>query len=183
MLIFVALQGGLLAAVALAMGDRRPRHEGRLTVNPLDHVAAWGALVAALFAMSWVRTVWFDSHENRLGRVGVVLVALAGLVGMAALVPLIDLLRPLAPLLPPTGAQAVLLVLGQLQTIALGSALLNLLPVPGLVGGSVWQAAYPDQERRLRRLEPICMAVVIAAIVAGLLPNPAPLLLPYLHLI
>lgn len=181
MLIYAGLQGGLLAVLSLWLGDRRPQHEGRLSINPFNHLTAWGAFSAALFGLSWIRSIWFDPAANRFGRPGAVVVLVLGLAGMAALVPVVDMLRPLALLLPTTGGYAVLSVLSQLQLIALGSAVLNLLPIPGLVGGGVWQIILPDQERRLRRLEPICMAVLIAAIVAGLLPNPAPWLLPGLQ--
>jgi Zn-dependent protease len=73
-------------------------------------------------------------------------------------------------------------VLDQLQLLVLASAVLGLLPVPGLVGGGILQAIWPDAERRLRRLEPFGLALVIVAIVAGWLPNLATTLLPFVHL-
>ncbi|MET3924518.1 hypothetical protein [Devosia sp. 2618] len=181
-LIYAGLQGFVLAGLARLLGDRRPNYDGRLTPNPFIHLSVWGAMMAALFSMSWIRTIWYDGKTNRLGRWGIVVVVLVGLAAMVALVPLLDLVRPLALMLPRTGGYAVLYVIGQLQVIALASALLNLLPIPGLVGGGVLQAIWPEQERRLRRMEPFGLALIIVAIVAGWLPNLATMLMPYVQL-
>lgn len=174
-LIFAALQGVLIAGLARMFGDRRPAHDGRLTINPFNHVSVWGALIAALFGMSWIRSIWFDVGANRLGRLGAGLVPVLGLAAMLAILPLSDLLRPLFLMLPRTGGYATLYVLDQFQKLTLASVMLNVLPLPGLVAGGVWQAIWPGEERRLWRLEPFCLALVIVAIVAGWLPNLATL--------
>jgi hypothetical protein len=174
-LLYAGLQGVILAGLARLMGDRRPQHEERLTANPFVQVSAWGAAVAALFGVSWVRSIWYEPAGNRLGRWGVVVVVVLGLATMLALMPGVDGLQRLALLLPPTGATATLLVLEQLQAITIASVLLNCLPVPGLVAGGVWQAILPGEERRLRQAEPICLGLVIAAIVAFGFPDPAAL--------
>lgn len=180
-ILYAGIQGLLLAGLARLFGDQRPAHDGRLTPNPFVHLSVWGAIMAGLFGMSWIRTIWFDAKANRLGRWGIVLVVVLGLAAMVALVPLLDLLRGPALLLPRTGGYAVLYVLGQLQAVAIASTALNLLPVPGLIGGSVLQAIWPNAERRLRRLEPFGLALIIVAIVAGWLPNLATTLLPWLQ--
>ena len=181
-LLYAGLQGFVLAALARLLGDRRPAYDQRLTPNPFAHLSVWGALMAALFGMSWIRTLWYDAQSNRLGRGGVALVVVLGLATMVALVPLLDLLRPLALLLPRTGGYVVLYVLEQLQALALASALLNLLPIPGLIGGALLQAIWPDQERRWRKLEPFGLALVIVGIVAGFIPNLATSVLPFVTL-
>ncbi len=175
-LIYAALQGALLAGLSRLLGDRRPQQDGRLTLNPFTQVSAWGAATAALFGVSWIRSLWYDPEHNRLGRWGVVLVSALGLGLMVALVPGVDALRRAALLLPSTGARAVLLVLEQFQAVTLASVLLGLLPLPGLIAGSVWQAFWPDRERQLRQAEPICLFIVIAAIVAFGFPDTATIL-------
>lgn len=172
-LLFAALQGFILAALARAMGDKRPQHDGRLSPSPFVHLTVWGAVLAALFAVSYIRSIWYDGRQNRLGRGGIALVTLLGLAAMLVVMPLIDGLQLLAFSLPRTGSYVVIYVLDQLQLIIASSALLNWLPVPGLVGGGFLQALWPDQERRLRRAEPICLAIIIAAIVAFGFPDPA----------
>ncbi len=175
-LIYAGLQGALLAVLARLLGDRRPQHDGRLTPNPFVHITAWGAAVAALFGVSWIRSLWYDTSSNRVGRWGVVLVVLIGLILMLGLLPAVDVLRRLALLLPSTGATAMLLMLEQVQLITAASVLLNCLPVPGLIAGGILQAVWPQEERRLRQAEPICLGLVIAAIVAFGFPDPLALL-------
>lgn len=181
-LLYAGIQGLLLAGMARLFGDKRPQYEGRLTANPFAQVSVWGAVMAALFAMSWVRPMRFDPAQNRLGRWGLVLVGVLALAVMVAVVPIVDLLRPLALMLPRTGGYAVIYVLTQLQILVMTSVALNVLPIPGLIGGVIWQAIWPGAERRLMRLEPFGLALVIVGIVAGWLPNVAGALLPLVQL-
>jgi len=183
MLVFAWLQGLVLAGLARALGDRRPEFEGRLTPNPFAQLSVWGVAVGVLFTMGWVRPLHYDAGSNRLGGWGLLLVLVAGLAAMALLVPAIDLLRPLALQLPQSGGYAVLYWLSQFQLIVAGSVALNLLPIPGLAAGAIWQAVWPDQGKRLGRHEAIGLAVITAAIVAGVLPALGPVVLPYLSLI
>lgn len=183
MLVFAFLQGLLLAGLARALGDRRPELEGRLTPNPFAQLSVWGAAVGVLFTMGWVRPLHYDASSNRLGGWGLLLVIVAGLAAMALLVPATDLLRPLALLLPRSGGYAVLYWLNQFQLLAAGSVALNLLPIPGLVAGAIWQAVWREQGRRLGRNETLGLALVSAAVVAGLIPALGSVVLPYLSLV
>jgi hypothetical protein len=183
MLVFAFLQGLLLAGLARALGDRRPELEGRLTPNPFAQLSVWGAAVGVLFTMGWVRPLHYDANSNRLGGWGLLLVLVAGLAAMALLVPAIDLLRPLALLLPRSGGYAVLYWLNQFQLIVAGSVALNLLPIPGLVAGAIWQAVWREQGRKLGRTEAMGLALVTAAVVAGVIPALGSVVLPYLSLV
>jgi len=182
-IVFAWLQGLLFAGLARLMGDRRPQYDGRLSPNPFVQLSVWGLAVGVLFAMSWVRPLRYEPASNRLGGWGVVLVVLGGLAAMALLVPAADLLRPLALMLPRTGGYAVLYGINQFQLVAAGSVLLNLLPIPGLAAGAIWQAVRPDQGKRLPRYESIGLAVVTAAVVAGLVPSLGAAVLPYVTLV
>lgn len=180
MLLFSAVLGIVMALLAKLLGDRRPQFSGRLTINPFSHVAVPGVLVAAVFGMGWIRTMRFNVSENRWGAAGVLLVAVAGLILTALTIPLADALRNLAvATLPPTGGYAVVYALIQYQQVALASCLLNLLPIPGLACGAIWPAIWPEREKRINRYEAIALGVLAAAIVSGILGNPAPLFLPY----
>jgi hypothetical protein len=182
-IVFAWLQGLLLAGFARLLGDRRPQYDGRLSPNPFVQLSLWGLAVGVLFSMSWVRPLRYEPAGNRLGRWGVAVVVLAGLGAMGLLVPAADLLRPLAVMLPRTGGYAVLYFLNQFQLVTVGSVLLNLLPVPGLAAGAIWQAVRPDQGKRLGRYESLGLAAVTAAVVAGLVPSFAAALLPYVTLV
>lgn len=182
-LIYAALHGAALALLAKFLGDRRPQQEGRLPPNPFTQISVWGVAIGALFAMSWVRPIHFNASAIRFRVGGIVLVVVAASLFLMLLVPLADLLRGFALLLPASGSYAVLLVLAQLQLIAAGSAILNLLPIPGLAMGAIYPALWPDREKRVLRYEPIGLALVIAALAAGFVPNFGALLLPHLSLL
>lgn len=180
MLVLCAVLGGLTALTARLLGDRRPQHEGRLTLNPFAHVAVGGTLVAAVFGMGWIRPLRFNAAENRWGAAGTVLAPLGALILTLATIPLVDPLRSLAvSVLPRTTGYAVVYTMAQYQQVALGSCLLNLLPIPGLAGGVLWTALRPDKEKRISLIEPVALGLLAAVIVAGLISSPARMLLPY----
>ncbi|WP_011582205.1 MULTISPECIES: hypothetical protein [Chelativorans] len=181
MLLLAALLGGLMALLAWLSGDRRPQFEGRLTLNPFAHLAVGGTLVAAVFGMGWIRPMRFNTATNRLGAVGTMLTPVAALILVALTIPLVDSLRSLAvSVLPRTTGYAVIYALSQYQQIALGSCLLNLVPIPGLACGAIWTVLWPNRERRIALFEPVALGVLAAGIVAGLISSPARLLMPYL---
>jgi hypothetical protein len=182
-LIYAALHGAALALLAKILGDRRPEREGRLPPNPFTQISVWGVAIGALFAMSWVRPLHFNVSAIRLRIWGIVLVVVAASFFLMLLVPFLDLLRGFALLLPASGSYAVLLVLAQVQLIAAGSAILNLLPIPGLAMGAIYPALWPGREKRVLRYEPIGLAFVIAVLAAGLVPTFGAFLLPHLSLL
>lgn len=184
MLFYVALQGAILAALARVLGDQRPRYDGRLTLNPFVHIAVSGFAMAALFRSGWIRPLRFDIAANRFGRAGLVLIAVVGLLIMLALIALSDLLRaPIEAFLPRTAGYSVLYIIQQFQELATASTLLNILPLPGLIGGIVWQAAFPAAERRLERLGSLVMAGLCVLLILGWIPDFSAALLDHLRLI
>ena len=184
MLVYVALQGAILAALARVLGDQRPRYDGRLTLNPFVHIAISGFAMAALFRSGWIRPLRFDVAANRFGRLGLVLIAVVGLILMLAVIALSDLLRaPVEALLPRTAGYSVLYIIQQFQELATASTLLNMLPLPGLIGGILWQAAFPAAERRLERLAPMVMAALCILLILGWIPDFTSALLDHLRLI
>lgn len=172
LLIYAALQGAILAALARLMGDSRPRHEGRLTLNPFAHVAMLGLAMAVLFRMGWIRPLRYDVSSNRLGRWGLVLIALGGPLLMLASIPLADLLAPLLQsTMPRTAGYVALYSLQQFQVVCAASVLLSLLPLPGLIGGTVLVAIWPTAEKRLQRAEPAVLVGLCVLLVLGWVPD------------
>jgi hypothetical protein len=160
------LQGFAIAAAACALGDSGPRHDGRLSVNPLQHVDWLGGAVALVFAVGWSRWVALDPRVLRGGRVALPLAVaapfLATVLGLAAL----KWVRPiLLPLLPDTAAAAAFEVIR--TTIELGCwfALVGVLPLPPLAGGHLLIAFVPKLRDRLERLL-LPLGIVVAALIA-----------------
>lgn len=183
-LVYSALQGGLLSLLARLFGDSKATYDGRLTLNPFPHLALSGLFMAVLFRMGWIRPVRFNLEAIRGGGFGLAAIALLGLLGMILAIPLLDLTRPLIQAaLPQTGGYAVLNIIQQFQEITLASTVLNVVPLPGLVGAAFLQAIWPQAEPKIRRFEPLVVVLLIVIFVLGWMPNPIPLLLPFVSLV
>jgi len=161
-----ALQGAAMAAAACALGDQGPRHDGRRTLNPVQHVDVLGGLVAVIFAVGWAKWVVIDPRELRHGRLDLVLVVLAGLAAILLGVLALRLLRPLLlPLLPDTAAATTFELIR--TTVELGAwfAVLGLVPVPPLAGGQLVVALMPGLRVRLQRAQ-LLLGLILAALIA-----------------
>ena len=53
-ILITAIHGLTLAAIALALGDRGPQFDGRLTANPLRHLDFIGTPMMILFQLGWM---------------------------------------------------------------------------------------------------------------------------------
>lgn len=140
--------------------------------------------MAVLFRMGWIRPLRFSGKTARGGRFGLAAIAVLGLAGMILAIPLLDLARPaIQAVLPQTGGYAALNLIQQFQEITLASTVLNILPLPGLVGAAFLQAVWPQAQPSIRRLEPLFIALLMIILVLGWMPNPIPVLLPLLSLV
>lgn len=125
--------GGAWASARL--GDDGPRHDGRLTFNPVPHVSLAPLVAAVLFQVAWPAPLAIRS--GRSGRAAwrafMLPLALAAILAITALAALA--LRPVV--LGVAGDQAGLglaSVLAAVFHVAIRSALVNLLPIPPLPG-------------------------------------------------
>lgn len=135
------------ALVATALGDPTPRDQGRLTLNPVQHLDRWGSITFLLtflllgFGFGWARPVQMDVRNLRRHRFDLALVALAG--------PLTNFLLALATyavLLHVTGlpGSAYLVeCLAAAITTNLLLAVFNMVPMPPLDGSRVIGALMP----------------------------------------
>lgn len=147
----VTVHGAVQAFVATRFGDRRPRADGRVVLDPRRHLDPFGCVAAALAGPGWVRPVEVGSPVFR-GRAPwrPVLILATGPLASAALavgllvsarasgatgiglrfVPLSDLLHGRT-----RGAHGLGLVLVEAGAAALAVALLALVPLPPLDAG------------------------------------------------
>jgi len=148
------------AMVADLLGDRLPRSEGRVTLNPIAHIDPIGTLALPLLgsimaggAFGWGRPVRVNpiafTRRFRM-RTGHMLVAAAGPAMNLLFATLISLLLFT---LMRTGVVRLgdhrQLVLGMINAITLNYALclFNLVPASPLDGGAVLEGLLPDRAR------------------------------------
>lgn len=177
LLFIIGAHGFFVAGLAVLMGDKGPRYDGRLTINPLKHFEPIGALAAVLLRTTWIRPVAIDPRQLRSPVVGMAVVILGSLALTALLGLGLWMLRPtiLTTFSDTSLVRSVLLWIDTTATMSVWFAVFNLIPIPPLTGGLVLRLVAPDLHRVLtaRILIP---AVVIGVIVFAI--NAADLLSP-----
>jgi len=166
------------AACANALGDDTAARQGRLTLNPLEHMDPVGSCLLPLLGVpfGWAKPVPIDFSRFRCGAdTGIVLTAAAGPLSNLALALVATLAAALGAglgwMTPGAGSAAWQLA----HTTVLLNLLLacfNLLPIPPLDGSRVVDGLIPDGWRgtwdAFARLAPLALvAVLVAPILAG----------------
>ena len=165
LLILVGVQGAAIAGVAVLLGDRGPKYDGRLTAMPTGHVDGLGLVATILFGMGWGKPVDVDAGEMRVGRAGLVLVALGGILSLLAVAAVLNaLVLPALTGLPHTAGLTIAAFLRSASGIALWFALFNLLPIPPLTGGMILGALGVKVPKRAMW---VLGALLLAALVTG----------------
>lgn len=140
-LLIVAVHGAVLAGAAVLLGDKGPRYDGRLTLNPFRHVDLVGLASMMLSGFGWSRPVAIEAAPLRFGRWGLVLAVLAGSVALLALASLILLLIiPALTMLPYTAGLAAAAFIRTAARLCIWTALLALIPLPPLAGAHILAA-------------------------------------------
>jgi hypothetical protein len=141
-LIIAIVQGLVIAAAALALGDKGPRYDGRLRPAPMAHVDLGGLASLILTGFGWSKSVAIDAADMRLGRWGLVIAPLTGSVALLIAAWLVLLLViPALTLLPHAAAIVVAAFLRTAAQLCVWMALFTLLPVPPLAGAHFLAAA------------------------------------------
>lgn len=174
-LLFFGVTGGLFAMLLTLMGERRPAQEGRLSFNPFTHVALSAVFLAIAFRAAWILPMTIRKDAGR--SLKPMLAAALTLAALCALVPLLDLARPaILAALPRTLGYMALAEVDVLQRVLVGSAMIGVLPVPGMLMGQALPSALPGLEKRYRRWQGFGMSAVAILFILGWVPDPAPLL-------
>ncbi len=134
--IIATVQGVTIAAVAVLLGDKGPRYDGRLKVLTGGHIDLLGLGSLMLTGFGWGRPVAIDAGQLRPGRWGLVLAAVAGsavllLLGFLVLQLAGPLLTSSLDFTAGTTAAAFVRVAARL---CVWMALFSLLPIPPLAG-------------------------------------------------
>lgn len=139
------------AVVATALGDRTPREEGRLTLNPLSHLDRLGSIMFIVtylffsFPFGWAKPVSTVPGSFRKPRRDMALVAAAGplanvVVAAACAAVLVHWNDAFG-----STSQRVMLLIIQINVVL---SVFNMLPIPPLDGSRVVGAFMPRQMYR-----------------------------------
>lgn len=176
LLLVVGLGGFFVAALAVAMGDAGPRHDGRLSPNPIRHIEPIGALTILVFRTGWLKPVAIEIGQLRRG--GVIVIVLGSALLMLGLAELLWLLRPTIVTTLPDGSfsRSVVVWIDTAAVIAVWFAVTSLIPLPPFTGGLLLARFAPALHAQLARrtfFVALAWGIVVVALAAANLLDPA----------
>jgi Zn-dependent protease len=133
------------AAVATLQGDRTPRSQGRLTLNPMSHLDPLGSIALILAGFGWGRPVQFSPFQLRGRRAGAALVGLAGPASNFVLALLSAVALRFA--LEGSPNDFALNLLLRLVTLNVVLGVFNLIPIPPLDGSRLLSILLPHRHQ------------------------------------
>ena len=160
-------------AVAYALGDSTAKDEGRLTLNPVNHLDPFGSILLPVltylmggFIFGWAKPVPYNPYNLRAGKWGPAVVAAAGPLTNLFIAACFSLLLRLGPGLPSTA----LALIGMIILVNLMLAVFNLIPIPPLDGSKILFALIPVRYRHLEewlRRHQFLLLVLVVLFVAN----------------
>lgn len=175
------------AFVADRLGDKTPRWNGRLTLNPLAHIDWLGAAMILLFGIGYARPVPISPRNFKNARKGMALTALAGPVSNLLMAILsIAIFRVLllfggdvvnGSIYVNMGANwlvyAHVILIQVFASVNIGLAVFNLLPIPPLDGSRIFSAILPRKWAfYMERYEQYIMLGLMLLLFTGVLNAP-----------
>lgn len=147
-LIAFVIQGYAKALVADKLGDKTPRFQGRLTLNPLAHIDLLGFIMILLVKFGWTKPVEVNPSALKRGRKDEVKVTIAGPIGnlIAAFILLFIYgiwRNTLINILPVSMYIIGLTMLDFAVRININLFIFNLIPMPGLAGFELFRELSP----------------------------------------
>ena len=127
---------------AKLLGDKTAEREGRLSLNPLDHLDPIGALCLLLFRFGWAKPVPIDTRFFKNPKRDIIIVSLAGIAGNLFTAFVFAQLWRFFPWLFDSNwalRQFMLLMI----FINIGLAAFNIIPIPPLDGSRILYVMLP----------------------------------------
>jgi Zn-dependent protease len=133
------------AITAVWMGDDLPRHEGRVTLNPLKHLDPVGFILIIFAGFGWAKPVYTYPERYRQAFWGNLLVSSAGIIINLALAVLALLLLRLLGGDATAAPDWLLRGLTILASVNISLAVFNALPIPPLDGSHILATLVPGK--------------------------------------
>lgn len=185
LLLGIGLHEWAHATTAWRLGDSTPQEQGRLSLNPLDHLDPWGTLlimvacVTGLPIIGWGKAVEVRPSAFRNPIKDMTKVAAAGplmnvVQGSAALVLLTALLRFGAlPAHEAAWGKNLFQLLANIVYVNFSLAVFNMIPIPPLDGSKVLVSfVTADVVLFMRKIEPIGIILIYMLMSQGILDLP-----------
>lgn len=147
-LIAFTAQGFAKAWMADRLGDKTPRFQGRVTLNPAAHIDLIGFILILLVHFGWTKPVETNPSAYKRGYKDSIKVSIAPLVGnlivgFIATIVYCFTSRLTINILPPAVYYVLNIMIIQIAVINIGLMVFNILPLPGLAGFYIFRDLSP----------------------------------------
>jgi Zn-dependent protease len=140
------------------LGDSTARRQGRLTINPLQHLDPVGSVIVPLvtslmgFTFGWAKPVEYNPHNLKNRRSGELLIALAGPASNLLIALIFGMVIRFAVSMHSIASLAFIELSAYIVTINIVLALFNLIPLPPLDGSKILFAILPHRYNHVRAM-------------------------------
>lgn len=147
-LIAFTAQGYAKALVADKLGDKTPRFQGRLTMNPAAHIDLFGFIMIIIAGFGWTKPLNTNPSAYKRGYKDAIKVSIAAplanlLVGFIAVILHIAVFK----FFPHGLSETIYFILSNViyltAIINISLFIFNLLPIPGLAGFEIFRDLWP----------------------------------------
>ena len=172
-LIAFTAQGYAKALVADKLGDKTPRFQGRLTLNPAAHIDLIGFLMILIAGFGWTKPLNTNPSAYKRGYKDAIKVSVAAplanlLVGLLGSILYVGTYRFLSNILPDTIYFILINMIWLIATINISLFVFNLLPIPGLAGFEIFRDLWPKTFYKVSdKIYQYQFLILIAIIIIG----------------
>lgn len=147
-LIAFTAQGYAKALVADKLGDKTPRFQGRLTLNPAAHIDLMGFILILIASFGWTKPLNTNPSAYKRGYKDAIKVSIAAplanlLVGFIATILYVATFRFLSNILSDTTYFILSTMIMLIASINVSLFVFNLLPIPRLAGFEIFRDLWP----------------------------------------
>ena len=147
-LIAFTAQGYAKALVADKLGDKTPRFQGRLTLNPSAHIDLIGFLMILIAGFGWTKPLNTNPSAYKRGYKDAIKVSVAAplanlLVGFLGTILYVFTYKFLSNILSDTIYFILINMIWLIATVNVSLFVFNLLPIPGLAGFEIFRDLWP----------------------------------------
>lgn len=151
------------AYVAVKLGDPTPRYDGRLSLNPLHHIDAFGFIVMLIAHFGWAKPVRINPMYFENPRKGMMYTAIAGPISNILICAISSLVFFFSLLL--RGPLILTNFFYYMTAINAGLAVFNLIPVHPLDGSRVVSYFFPRYATFMARYGNVVQLIFIALLI------------------